>query len=277
MFKLLKNEVRFLIIISIIFQVINNKNSSKIKNQFRKKLPSDVGMTNKKPNADISIKRIINVDNNSQTIVNERKIEVNVKKIDIKIYYDSLCSDSVYLFRTTLKNFYNNLDDFKDRVNFNLYPGGLEQYSNDNNEEFICKHGFSECEANSLHICALHILSKNVAWEYIFCSMENLRSQGYDIYATNEYCSKYAGANHEEITKCAQGEQGRKLMMNQINQKSRLAEEVRHSPWILIDEYHDLDLQYRMEQNFSGEICRMLRFDQKIKTCSNYERYNLII
>lgn len=77
--------------------------------------------------------------------------------------------------------------------------------------EFRALHGQSEVDENIRQLCAIKYYPKNFKYmEYIWCRNENIKDPNW------QQCAKKAGMDVAKIEKCATGEEGKKLLSEDI-------------------------------------------------------------
>jgi hypothetical protein len=203
-----------------------------------------------------------------------KKRNSEAHKEDLKIYYDSQCGTSIRFLKNKVKPFYEeSFNEFKDKLNLSLVPGALEMVedyqgfeTSVNEINFRCKHGEEECLGNSLHACALNILPKSKAIDYILCFMSNIRDNNYDNFLTTDLCSKQLNFLSDDIKRCATGRNGSLLMLAILQNKNKLSDTVSESPWVILNSNFNYDLHENMKENMTREVCSLLK-DEKTKIC----------
>ncbi|MED6185037.1 hypothetical protein PIB30_053120 [Stylosanthes scabra] len=81
----------------------------------------------------------------------------NMMKVNLSVYYGSLCQPcSIFIVKNLQEIFYNGLIDI---INLQLVPWANAYINKDTNNSIICQNGPDECELNSVESCAINILN----------------------------------------------------------------------------------------------------------------------
>ncbi|KAG5899567.1 hypothetical protein JTB14_022898 [Gonioctena quinquepunctata] len=133
-------------------------------------------------------------------------------RVDVSVYYESLCPDSKRFFTQQLyPSLQGNLSTF---VNLTLVPYGKTKATMDINEwRFECHHGENECYGNKIQACALRHVDngKNtpefgfnkVSLGFINCLMDKADKNAQVIFPTTECALVNHVGNLNEIENCA--------------------------------------------------------------------------
>ncbi len=208
------------------------------------------------------------------------KITYSQKTIDVNLFYNVFCGDSVRAFRYSALPFYKNREMFPN-INLKLIPGAKMSYEiTDKNIYFSCKHGDNECFGNTMHACALNKLSKSEAFKYIICYMNYIAYYRLDNYGVNEYCSQMQNISTNLLTDCAQGNEGKNYMITFLKRKNGL--DVYWSPQAFVNgksedsilsdltEYACKILDSKKQSN---DVCNKYN-NQKLSGDDNYSSYS---
>ncbi|XKL59294.1 hypothetical protein PGB90_000310 [Kerria lacca] len=125
------------------------------------------------------------------------------QKINISIYYESLCPDSK-LFIT--QYFYPAYEIFSNYLNIRFIPFGKANIREDGSE-YTCQHGKEECVRNIIHGCALDMLTSTNQVEFVYCAMIKRTIMGH------KECAIQNGLIWEDIQNCVNGERGLALTL----------------------------------------------------------------
>jgi interferon gamma-inducible protein 30 len=182
-------------------------------------------------------------------------------KITIKIFYDTLCPDSVRLFQNNMGKLIKS--DLYKMIDLSLIPGALQQYIRETHT-FDCLHGQAECTANKLHACALLLLEDREAVDYISCFMNEIYNYQKDIEATTQRC---AGKNFNNLYLCARSTSADEYVLELLNKKTEVSRQFMNiSPWVVINsKYYQNEL---VEEDLIRYICTQLNNTENIKECN---------
>jgi interferon gamma-inducible protein 30 len=177
-------------------------------------------------------------------------------KVDVKIFYDSLCPDSIRFF-------INNVSDIKgselySKINLSIIPGALEKYEGDS---LTCLHGESECSGNKLHACSLKILGKEEAIDYIICFMNNIYQYYKDVNQTSNICSN----KHKKLEDCLNSSETDNYMIEMLDKKKNIDDKINFSPWVIINNYRPPFEDIR--DDFISYLCKEIN-DNTISLCN---------
>ncbi|XP_055706550.1 GILT-like protein 3 [Phlebotomus papatasi] len=121
---------------------------------------------------------------------------VQSEKLQVSVYYEALCVDSVYFFTRQLIPTYN---EYGDKMDLKLIPYGKASHywnKDENKYEFLCQHGPNECLLNKIHACALDVLPFQSSLTFINCLMGKFHE---DMDETIRHCSP---SDVTELEKC---------------------------------------------------------------------------
>ncbi|KAG6455192.1 hypothetical protein O3G_MSEX009104 [Manduca sexta] len=144
--------------------------------------------------------------NDEHQITNEDTDMTAVEKVNVKIYYETLCPYCINFFVYYLQPEIVSLHKY---LNIRLYPyGNAETKEEGDHYEITCQHGESECYGNKLHACAIDII-KNVTKSTLYncCLMGN---QSDDNAATE--CGVQMKIDADPIKECAKSDKGNQLL-----------------------------------------------------------------
>uniref|UniRef100_A0A2H8TWU5 Gamma-interferon-inducible lysosomal thiol reductase n=1 Tax=Melanaphis sacchari TaxID=742174 RepID=A0A2H8TWU5_9HEMI len=124
----------------------------------------------------------------------------SVPKITVSIYYGSLCSDSVNLFKNQIGP---SLVKFQKYVNFDFVPfGNADKKLFEGKWFFKCQNGLTECMKNKWQACSIHVLPSKlqILANYLVCYMSSTSEvhSGYQCTRNMGLYDEYYG----KIKKC---------------------------------------------------------------------------
>ncbi|XP_059622318.1 GILT-like protein 3 [Phlebotomus argentipes] len=117
------------------------------------------------------------------------------QKLQLSVYYEALCIDTVNFFRDQLMPTYN---EYSDRMDLKLIPyGKAGHYWNQatSKYEFWCQHGAQECHLNKIHACGLYILPFNSAINFTSCLLQYRRT-------ARHHCQPILGNKIRKMNRC---------------------------------------------------------------------------
>jgi hypothetical protein len=205
---------------------------------------------------------------------------------EIEVFYDSMCKDSIQYFSQGLRSFYDYYSDFQKKINLVLIPGAFEHiasdidtnnYIEDDKLKFQCKNGENECLGNKFHACALSTLDKSIAYNYIFCFMENIKIYTYNTYSTTQFCATKNNFQYDDLLKCVNSKNSNTYMRLQLEKKQKLSEVIRETPWITINNKYDFKQMENLIDNFTSEICKVINYDSEVQICHSYDKFGIVI
>lgn len=86
------------------------------------------------------------------------------EKLQLKIFTESQCKDSIGLLQNSLKNLLDSglLREFQKVVDLELIPFGNGQFTpkGDGTYKFTCQHGDVECYGNMMEVCAMDMMPR---------------------------------------------------------------------------------------------------------------------
>jgi len=161
------------------------------------------------------------------------KTKAEVSPIQIQVYYETLCPDSIAFISKQLHPTYKNLGHY---LNVEFIPFGFASYLPDGNGgwDFDCQHGPYECSGNLYAACLTNALKDNNALlvEIISCIM----SDNSPHTATEKCMENHAsGTSFYDIEKCHSSEFGENLLHDFGVQSESLDPSFYFIPWITID------------------------------------------
>lgn len=141
--------------------------------------------------------------------------QLEKSKINVDVFYESLCPDSKNFFLNTLSP---TLSQFSPYISVTLVPYGKAKLTRrEPTYQFSCQHGSDECQGNLYHNCAQkYITDQGAKIRFISCMFENVlpsRSSKPDWLAISRHCTEQLGLAGElgSLYNCAVDLEGRQL------------------------------------------------------------------
>ena len=213
----------------------------------------------------------------SDCLINSIKIQQtngNSGEIEIKIFYDTQCSDSVRVFKSSIEPYSRNTE-FNSKINLVLIAGAKMTYesTDENDVYFKCKHGEDECLGNTFHACAFYKLESSLAYQYIICYMVNIFNFNGNNFDTTQYCGEQLKFDPKSILTCAQSDEGKQFMLTLLKRKNLLKEPIYFSPWAVVNGEHNTNVESMIFDNLTEYACKIINYDSRVKICSSYQMF----
>ncbi|XP_045772678.1 uncharacterized protein LOC123872442 [Maniola jurtina] len=176
--------------------------------------------------------------------MNNQITATNGDKVDVKLYYESLCPDCI---KFDTEQFSTTVQKLNQYVNFHTYPYGNAKTIYKNGEIiFECQHGPPECYGNKLHACAIDHL-QNITAAIVFNSCMMGGEGGGSNDAAADRCAAEFGIDSMPIKACAKGDRGTQLL-EYYGEESKKAN-FSYVPYILING------KVNDGSNFMNDVC----------------------
>ncbi|XP_011505223.1 PREDICTED: gamma-interferon-inducible lysosomal thiol reductase-like [Ceratosolen solmsi marchali] len=197
-------------------------------------------------------------------------VKPNKTLINVEVYYESLCPDSIYFITRELAPAYPHLKDF---LHLKLVPFGKASWIIDENNrtKFTCQHGPNECWGNRAQACALmeieHLsvadpqLRQHKALDVVNCVM----SSGDPALAVPQ-CAEKQGLPAEAIErigKCSGSTYGDELLIANGKKTKAFETPLKFVPSIVING----EKSAAAFKNFRSIVCRLIAVSEKPAAC----------
>lgn len=213
------------------------------------------------------------------------------KKVQIDMYYESMCPYCRRFFSTALKPMLED-KELMERIDLYLYPFGnaklvpMENVSKDYKfwhpadivqgyEHLVsCQHGKDECFGNKIQACALKLNERAKANSFITC----MESSNYGSLELSSYmCQSNHTIDLDQIRKCVHSKDGYTALTEiglHTQNLSKPAGPHEYVPWVVINGHHDKEAELDGDEGYSGflfrQVCAQLTSPQP-KSCSSIE------
>ncbi|XP_076681632.1 gamma-interferon-inducible lysosomal thiol reductase 1 isoform X2 [Andrena cerasifolii] len=191
--------------------------------------------------------------------------------IQVGVYYESLCGDSIRWIKEKLAPSYEIL---KDHINLTFVPYGKASQTQDPGTgqwQFSCQHGASECEGNMAQACAINAIQNGEPVE----GVQQLTAALVTCAMTSRYppsavpqCAKKVGLSDDlqkSIDDCIAGPLSKELLAANGDRTAALNPALSFVPTITINgEY-----QSKALHNFLKLICEQLQEGAKPSQCTS--------
>ncbi|XP_063239545.1 GILT-like protein 1 [Bacillus rossius redtenbacheri] len=186
--------------------------------------------------------------------------------VNVTLYYESLCPDSIRFVKQQLYPAWKSLSPECLRVDFVPYGKASQERLADGHWSFSCQHGPRECLGNKQQACALHALRDLPALqvEFVHCFMAAA-----DPPSSGAQCAKTLNITYSEIEKCSSSQQGEDLLAALGDKTKKFNPELSWVPTPAFNNVYDAeDLQESMT-DFLSAVCKRLD-SPKPAACSEH-------
>ncbi|XP_060828948.1 uncharacterized protein LOC132914129 [Bombus pascuorum] len=194
--------------------------------------------------------------------------------INVGVYYESLCPDSMRWIKQQLLPQYDVLKDYI-RVTFVPY-GKASHWKDPNTQEwrFMCQHGESECNGNKAQACGIHAIQNGEAADkvqqltvaLVGCAMTSRFPP-----SSLSQCSKKVGLSEQtqaKMDECVKSSLSDDLLVAYGEKTKELATRLSFVPTITINGDYSREIQSKALNNFFKLICDTLTEGAKPSECS---------
>ena len=135
-------------------------------------------------------------------IITVNKVK-QTKSLDVDVYYQMMCSDSIWFIRHQL---WPTLNPTNLNINLRLFAYGHTKEKREENGtySYSCSWGLLECQLNTISTCVGH-LYKNKELDYVYCALKYVSLQG------AQKCADHLALDWKMIKNCSEGDLGNRL------------------------------------------------------------------
>ncbi|XP_046465723.1 GILT-like protein 1 [Neodiprion pinetum] len=196
------------------------------------------------------------------------------QKVSVKIYYESLCEDSMAFFTKSFVPAWRD-EDVQRYINLSLIPYGKSiPKSSDPNNRWDCHHGREECVGNKFQSCIIDKSSgltvKNQV-DFIDCLMSKAdKSSAY--MPTADTCASTVHTNAEtlkNLKQCADGSQGNSIYEMNQNKTNALQNPLQSVPTIVFNDRYNKADSDTAQKSFLTVLCKYIMDSPKPKACDS--------
>ncbi|GJQ82855.1 hypothetical protein Trydic_g2594 [Trypoxylus dichotomus] len=176
------------------------------------------------------------------------------EKINIDIFYEALCLDSLNFIKHQVKPAW---DEIKPFVNVNFVPFGKSVSFNDAN--FECQHGPRECEGNKVMSCAFRrIRDPSVMVHFVSCYLNRfMKYARRNPKELGQSCVAKAGLNwSNDVNSCYESHLGTLLQLHAERQTNVYQPDF--VPTIVYNKKFNQELQDASLKDFKGVVCSII-------------------
>nr|CAH7764763.1 unnamed protein product [Callosobruchus chinensis] len=173
----------------------------------------------------------------------------SINRINVSVYYESLCMDSAEFLTTQLHRAYLIHGD---KINVDLVPFGKAKANNDTGRwNFTCQHGPRECYGNKVQACAVALLDQRKSTEFVVCIMKSSDA----VAEENLYkCATENNITFTEIKHCAESSKGDELLAFNGYRTTSVKPPIRFVPTIIFNDSYNQSMQDMALHNFSSVV-----------------------
>ncbi|KAB0799211.1 hypothetical protein PPYR_05229 [Photinus pyralis] len=188
--------------------------------------------------------------------------QVSSEKLQVSIYYEALCSDSVQFITKQLQPAYKLIGS---NLEVDLVPYGKASQTQENGKWFFrCQHGPPECHGNILQACGLATdKSQAQKVDFVYCVMNQWDPSSDDAI---EKCSGKLGLTSDAIFQCANSGEGEILLAKNGVQTHAVTPKITFIPTIVFNGVYSSANQNGAFSNFLKTACD--QFHDKPKGCN---------
>uniref|UniRef100_T1J742 Micro-fibrillar-associated protein 1 C-terminal domain-containing protein n=1 Tax=Strigamia maritima TaxID=126957 RepID=T1J742_STRMM len=172
------------------------------------------------------------------------------KAVQIDVYYESLCPDSVKFITKQLWPAYQKLSSI---ISLQLVPYGKASYHRNGDDWiFTCQHGPEECKGNIVQACAIHLhpqTDKNL--QFVNCAM----SSKYPPNA-GQSCAESSELNWSQISDCIDSTEGKDVLHEMGVKTENLQPRLTFVPWIVVNGKTSPEILDAALTDLQGLICK---------------------
>ncbi|XVF76877.1 hypothetical protein PTKIN_Ptkin13bG0302300 [Pterospermum kingtungense] len=205
----------------------------------------------------------------SHSSVDTNVTKAQSKKVNLSLYYESLCPYCRSFIVTQLAKVFNT--DLLNIINLRLVPWGNAQVVKPN-KTVTCQHGEDECYLNTIHACAINIWpDPRKHFNFIYC----IENQGLHIKegqhsdnaeAVWKACSARLGMDQKLIKNCYDSGYGRKLLLQYATETNHLHPNHLYVPWVTVNKQP----LYDKYENFITYVCNAYKDRALANACMSH-------
>eukprot|EP01016_Furgasonia_blochmanni_P048493 TRINITY_DN722_c0_g1_i2.p1 TRINITY_DN722_c0_g1~~TRINITY_DN722_c0_g1_i2.p1 ORF type:complete len:368 (+),score=117.36 TRINITY_DN722_c0_g1_i2:80-1183(+) len=194
----------------------------------------------------------------------------------IDVFLESLCPYSRDFVWKSFGALVSAIKETKDTALYNEFQFNLHFWGNANeqkNGKVKCQHGELECLGNQYLECGLELLSQQAGFDYAICMTHYVGRFGEDSEKCSKYCSAQIKANHDELTTCAKGKQGKKLHLEAGTATEDADRTKNYVPYVVVDGEHESHVEHEIIRNALAWVCEQRGSEEGACKPSIVEKY----
>uniref|UniRef100_A0A147BUS4 Putative gamma-interferon inducible lysosomal thiol reductase n=1 Tax=Ixodes ricinus TaxID=34613 RepID=A0A147BUS4_IXORI len=196
-------------------------------------------------------------------------VDVEVKKVELVVIYESLCPYSRRLVYSQLRPTYTQLASY---INLTLLPFGkahvrtVRDVAGRNITKISCQHGESECVGNKIETCVLRVVKQTVtAVKIVACMSENSSP-----HTAGENCATAFGVQWSLIDACFK-ERGEEYVLQVAATTWTYKSEVTRVPIVVMNGKQGNYVDYHAQHDMIVIVCNEIRAlgNEEPKVCQD--------
>lgn len=179
------------------------------------------------------------------------------EKVQVTVYYESLCPDSKKFISEQLKPTYSNFSSY---MNLTLVPFGKSTYNSttEGKFEFMCHHGEPECYGNKVQACALKLLPVDKQVDYIACLMSLSSNKTSNSSYPGNSCAQTISIDYSPIEGCVNSDQGSELLAVYGDKTHAFQNPLQHVPTVAFNNKYVMEEHDLAVKNFKAALCNKI-------------------
>ncbi|XP_008190388.2 GILT-like protein 1 [Tribolium castaneum] len=170
-------------------------------------------------------------------------------QLQVSIYYESLCPDSLRFITTQL---YPTYPSFANYLRLDLVPFGKATASKSSGHwKFRCQHGPRECYNNKIHTCVIAHNPPKPTLNFINCAMKSPDSP--------KMCAIESGISWNVISNCLNSGQADVLLAQNGDKTNAVTPPIDYVPTIIFNGVYRKAMQNFAEKHFAKSVCSQLK------------------
>ncbi|UJR37345.1 hypothetical protein I4U23_030053 [Adineta vaga] len=174
-------------------------------------------------------------------------------RVNLTIYYETLCPDCRQFISTQVWNAYQSILSIVN-ISFVPYGNAREVYRPETQlYQFYCQHGSDECYGNLIHTCVINLYPNTTAHlPFIYCT----ESTDGDVETVAGQCAEKTSIDYSKVSSCTQSRSGNQLQHVYAAQTEGLQPPHQYVPWVTINGQHTEEMEQEAEKDLIGLICK---------------------
>ncbi|VDO26079.1 unnamed protein product, partial [Onchocerca flexuosa] len=170
--------------------------------------------------------------------------------VNLAVYIEAQCPDTSRFVHRQLLPTWQNMS-VTNRISLKIVPFGKAKcFPFDNDYSCECQHGPPECELNQLMNCILEMVSDPHQYVPVISCIQGKR----DLHSAGLKCLSKLHISAKRILRCAEGEEGRRLLAKAGIETLHLQPPLNFVPWILINGKRSSDAFYDLKKNLCDAL-----------------------